>query len=83
LSEVLSVEIERKLRKVGGSVMIPIPPEMLDELQLRADQPVRLVSEGGSIRIEPAVPRPSPEVVKFAAKFMDEYEDALRELADR
>ena len=48
------MEIERKLRKVGGSVMVPIPPEMLDELQLRAGQPVRLVSEGGGIRIEPA-----------------------------
>ncbi|CAA9511730.1 MAG: hypothetical protein AVDCRST_MAG12-3254 [uncultured Rubrobacteraceae bacterium] len=77
------MDIERKLRKVGGSVMVPIPPEMLDELQLRADQSVRLVSEGGGIRIEPAVPRPSPEVVEFAAKFMDEYEDVLRELADR
>ncbi|MDX6380201.1 MAG: Antidote-toxin recognition MazE, bacterial antitoxin [Rubrobacteraceae bacterium] len=77
------MEIERKLRKVGGSVMVPIPPEMLDELQLRADQLVRLVSEEGSIKIEPAVPRPSPEVVEFAAKFMDEYEDVLRELADR
>jgi antitoxin component of MazEF toxin-antitoxin module len=77
------LEIERKLRRVGGSVMVPIPPEMLDELQLRADQSVRLVSGGGGIRIEPAVPRPSPEVVEFAAKFMDEYEDVLRELADR
>lgn len=77
------MEIERKLRKVGGSVMVPIPPEMLDELQLRADQSVRIVSEGGGIRIEPALPRPSPEIVEFAAKFMDEYEDVLRELADR
>ncbi len=56
---------------------------MLDELQLRAEQSVRLVSEGGGIRIEPAVPRPSAEVVEFAAKFMDEYEGVLRELADR
>jgi antitoxin component of MazEF toxin-antitoxin module len=77
------MEIERKLRKVGGSVMVPLPPEMLDELQLRVDQSVRLVSEVGGIRIEPAVPRPTPEVVEFAAKFMDEYEDVLRELADR
>ncbi len=45
------MDIERKLRKVGGSVMVPIPPEMLDELQLRADQSVRLVSEEGGIRI--------------------------------
>ncbi len=77
------MQVERRLRKVGGSVMVPIPPEMLDELQLRTDQSVRLVSEEGSIRIEPAVPRPSPEVVEFAARFMDEYEDVLRELADR
>jgi antitoxin component of MazEF toxin-antitoxin module len=77
------MEIERKLRKVGGSVMVPIPPEMLDELQLRADQSVRLVSEEGGIRIEPAVPRPSPEVVEFAARFIGEYEDVLRALADR
>ena len=55
------MQVERRLRKVGGSVMVPIPPEMLDELQLRTDQSVRLVSEEGSIRIEPAVPRPSPE----------------------
>jgi putative addiction module antidote len=79
----VDLEIERKLRKVGGSVMVPIPPEMLDELQLQAGQPVRLVSEGRGLRIEPAVPRPSPEVVEFAAKFIEEYEDVLRELADR
>ncbi len=44
---------------------------------------MRLISESGGLRIEPAVPRPSPEVVEFAAKFMDEYEEVLRELADR
>jgi antitoxin component of MazEF toxin-antitoxin module len=66
------LQIERKLRKVGGSVMVPIPPEMLGELQLRAGQSVRLVSANAMIRIEPAVPRPLPEVVEFAAKFIDE-----------
>lgn len=34
---------------------------------MRVDQSVRPVSEGGKIRIEPAVLRPSPEVVEFAA----------------
>ena len=63
--------------------MVPIPPEMLDGLQLRADRSVRLVSGDGGITIEPAVRRPSPEVVEFAARFMDEYEDVLHELADR
>lgn len=77
------MQVERRLRKVGGSVMVPIPPEMLEELRLRADQSVRLVSEDGAIRVEPATPRPSAEVVEFSYRFVDQYEDVLRELADR
>jgi hypothetical protein len=60
--------------------MVPIPPQMLEELRLRADQPVRLVSEGGAIGIEPATPPPAPDVVEFAARFIDEYRDVMREL---
>lgn len=56
---------------------------MLEELQLRVDQSVRPVSEGGGIRIEPAMLRPSPEVVELAATFMQEYEDVLRKLDER
>jgi antitoxin component of MazEF toxin-antitoxin module len=63
--------------------VVPIPPGMLDELQWRAGQSVQLVSANGMIRIEPAVPRPSPEVVEFAAKLVDEDEDVLRELTNR
>jgi antitoxin component of MazEF toxin-antitoxin module len=42
----------RTLRKVGGSVMLPIPPEMLEEMRLRARQDVMLFSEGDVIRVE-------------------------------
>jgi|HubBroStandDraft_5_1064220.scaffolds.fasta_scaffold174442_2 antitoxin component of MazEF toxin-antitoxin module len=35
-----------KLRKVGGSVMFPVPPEILDELGWSAGIKVRLVVEG-------------------------------------
>jgi hypothetical protein len=63
--------------------VVPILPGMLDELQWRAGQSVQLVSANGMIRIEPAVPRPSPEVVEFAAKLVDEDEDVLRELTNR
>ncbi|HVD34448.1 MAG TPA: type II toxin-antitoxin system death-on-curing family toxin [Rubrobacter sp.] len=42
----------RTLRKVGGSVMLPIPPEMLEEMRLRAGQDVMLSSEGDVIRVE-------------------------------
>jgi antitoxin component of MazEF toxin-antitoxin module len=42
----------RTLRKVGGSVMLPIPSEMLEEMRLRAGQDVMLSSEGDVIRVE-------------------------------
>ena len=41
------------LRKVGGSVMLVIPPAVLDMLQLRAGATVALVVDGGRLIIEP------------------------------
>jgi antitoxin component of MazEF toxin-antitoxin module len=73
----------RTLRKVGGSVMLPIPPEMLQEMSLRAGQDVELRSEGDVILIEPSVPRPSPDAVEFMARFTKKYDEAMRNLAKR
>lgn len=77
------METRRRLNKVGGSVMLSIPPEILDELALEAGSEVKLTSGGGRIRVEPAVPRPSPEAVDSMRRFMGEYDEALRNLADR
>ncbi len=77
------MKIERTLKKVGGSVMVPIPAEMLRELRCEPGLKVTVDSEGGSIRIAPAVKRPSPEVMEFVAGFFEEYDEAMRELADR
>ncbi len=73
----------RTLRKVGGSVMLPIPPEMLDEMRLGAGQDVVLSSEGDVIRIEPSAPRPSPDAVEFMSRFTKKYDEAMRNLARR
>lgn len=73
----------RTLRKVGGSVMLPIPPEMLEEMSLEVGQDVLLSSEGGVIQIEPSVSRPSREAVEFASRFMGKYDEAMRNLAQR
>lgn len=77
------MKIERTLKKVGGSVMVPIPAEILRELGWEPGLRVAVDSEGGSIRIDPAVKRPSPEVMEFVAEFFEEYDEAMRELADR
>ena len=41
------------LRKVGGSVMLAVPPAVLDMLQLRAGATVALLVEGGRLVVEP------------------------------
>ena len=75
------MQVERTLKKVGGSVMLPIPPELLKELHLHAGQTVRLLSEDGRFSVEPAAQRPRPEAVEFMARFMDKYDEAFRSLA--
>lgn len=42
------------LRKVGGSVMLAVPPALLDILQLTAGAKVGLVVDNGRLVIEPA-----------------------------
>ena len=41
------------LRKVGGSVMLAVPPALLDVLQLRAGAKVGLAVRGGRLVVEP------------------------------
>jgi antitoxin ChpS len=45
------------LRKVGGSVMLAVPPAILDMLHLQAGSTVGLVVDGGRLIVEPQ-PRP-------------------------
>jgi antitoxin ChpS len=45
------------LRKVGGSVMLAVPPAILDLLHLRAGTTVGVTVDGGRLVVEPQ-PRP-------------------------
>jgi len=45
------------LRKVGGSVMLAVPPALLDLLRLRAGTEVGLAVQSGRLVVEPQ-PRP-------------------------
>jgi antitoxin ChpS len=41
------------LRKVGGSVMLAVPPAMLDQLRLKAGATVGLVVDGDRLILKP------------------------------
>jgi len=43
------------LRKVGGSVMLPVPPAFLDQLHLQAGATVGLAISDGRLIIEPTL----------------------------
>jgi antitoxin component of MazEF toxin-antitoxin module len=77
------MRIERELKKVGGSVMVPIPAEILRELRWEPGLKVTVDSQEDGIRITPTLKKPSPEVMEFVAEFFEEYDEAMRELADR
>jgi len=54
------------LRKVGGSVMLAVPPAILDLLRLRAGSTVGLTVDGDRLVIDPS-PRPHYTVEELLA----------------
>jgi len=77
------MQVERTLKKVGGSVMLPIPPEILREMQLGVDEVVRVSSsgQGDGFRVEPAQVRPASDAVEFMQRFIEKYDEAFQNLA--
>jgi len=54
------------LRKVGGSVMLAVPPAFLDQLQLQAGATVGLAVEAGRLVVNPR-PRPRYTLAELLA----------------
>ncbi len=77
------METNKKLTRIGGSVMVSIPPQMLEEMGVKAGEEVRLISEAGQVTIKPAVKQPPADVVEFAKRFSERYAEAMRNLAQR
>ncbi len=77
------METRRQLKKIGGSVALFIPPEMLEELRLESGAEVELTSDGGSIHVRSVAEGPPEELIEFAHRFTKKYETALRNLAQR
>jgi antitoxin ChpS len=55
------------LRKVGGSVMLAVPPAILDQLQLKAGATVGLAVEGDRLILQPK-PKPRYTLEELLAK---------------
>ena len=77
------MKIERTLKKVGGSVMVPIPAEILKDLRWEPGLKVALDTEDGGVRVEPAAERPPDDIAEFVARFTEKYDQALRNLSQR
>lgn len=77
------METRRQLKKIGGSVALFIPPEMLEELGLKPGAEVEVRSEGGSIHVRSVEQAPPDDLIEFAHRFTRKYETALRNLAER
>ena len=54
------------LRKVGGSVMLAVPPAFLDQLQLQAGATVGLTVDQGCLVVNPS-PRPRYTLAELLA----------------
>jgi antitoxin component of MazEF toxin-antitoxin module len=74
----MTLRIERTLKKVGGSVMVPIPAEILRELRWEPGLRVSVDSEG-----EPVAERPPDDIAEFVARFTKKYDQALKNLSER
>lgn len=61
------------LRKVGGSVMVAVPPAFLDQMQLKAGSTVGLEIQDGSLVLK-AAPKPQYNLAELlAATDFDEF----------
>ncbi len=76
----------RKVFKVGNSFAVSIPSEWVRQMNLE-DQPVELMrNDRGEIIVKPlreASPDITPDFAQAVDRFMAEYADVLRRLADR
>ena len=71
------------LRKVGGSVMMAVPPALLDLLKLRAGTSVGIVLDGDSLVVKAATrPRYTLEELLAASDYTDVHVDEDREWLD-
>jgi antitoxin ChpS len=69
--------MQTKLRKVGGSVMMAVPPSMLEQLNLAVGATVAIDVEDGRLVVQPA--RPKYTVEELLAQCVGDQEITAEE----
>jgi len=72
--------MEGKIRKVGNSLGVILPKQLIDELHLKTGDKVSIEREGANLEIRPV----DPEFEDWAEAYREvnkDYKDVLKELA--
>ncbi len=72
--------MEGKIRKVGNSLGVILPKQLVDELHLKTGDKVRIERKGSNLEIRPV----DPEFEDWAEAYREantDYKDVLKELA--
>lgn len=72
--------MEGKIRKVGNSLGVILPKQLVDELHLKTGDKVRIERKGSNLEIRPI----DPEFEDWAEAYREantDYKDVLKELA--
>lgn len=77
------MEAKRVLRRVGHSVALTIPSELLAEAGMKVDDEVTIRSGRGTLEVTAAPPGLDPEFVEWVYRHVRQYEEAYRELSKR
>jgi antitoxin component of MazEF toxin-antitoxin module len=76
------VETVRKLQRVGGSVMLSVPPEALRDAGMKAGDSVVVRSAMGRLEVL-REDGPDPDALEFMESFLAEYGKAMEKLATK
>lgn len=72
--------MEGKIRKVGNSLGVILPKQLIDELHLKTGDKVSIERKGANLKIRPT----DPEFEDWAEAYREvnkDYKDVLKELA--
>ena len=72
--------MEGKIRKVGNSLGVILPKQLIDELHLKTGDKVSIERKGANLEIRPV----DPEFEEWAEAYREvnkDYKDVLKELA--
>ena len=64
-----------RLRRVGGSIMLPVPPALLDQTRLQAGSEVEITLVGDVIEIKAARPRYTLQALLDGSDYSQDVRD--------